>query len=311
MIDEYDRTASASKPSRLRLFLFLAKPETAASMGALLNDAKSESWFVDVLNGAALLPRGLSDPATIENILEYEPRDTELGNFNKQQVKNVIDVQSNLPDSPLVETNSSFGSSTSSSLMSNLPPLKVGVEDQFSGMTVAAPVHSSGDDDQRSDPTAVTGLRKPPLPSQQGHRKIFKDPSYAPLSPDSVASDNSVASASSFSKQSNITGSSSNNNLAQQIPQTLTNQFQQPQQQQQFINTNNQHYIQHPISSSYYPNYPPPPQQQYYQQVDQQQYQMYIDAGIMYPRPGMSYLLEAASCLSKTLEVTSPSSRVR
>lgn len=67
MIDEYDRTASVSplRPSRVRVFLFFNMPETAMSMGNLLEDAKSETWFVDALNNAEILPRGHSDSATM------------------------------------------------------------------------------------------------------------------------------------------------------------------------------------------------------------------------------------------------------
>ncbi|CAI9754563.1 unnamed protein product [Fraxinus pennsylvanica] len=147
MIEEYDRTtaASPSKPSRLRLFLFPSMPETAASMGSLLDYAKSETWFVDALNGTGLLPRGLSDSAAVDNMVELDgiqksdssanldPQNKILG-FNKQ-------VHSNLPDSPMVETSSSFGSSSSSPSMSNLPPIKVGIEndnarfhDQMAGL---------------------------------------------------------------------------------------------------------------------------------------------------------------------------------
>lgn len=69
MVEEYDRIAANNdsflKPasSRVRLFLFLAKPETAQTMGALMDEAQSETWFVDALNGADLLSRGLSDSA--------------------------------------------------------------------------------------------------------------------------------------------------------------------------------------------------------------------------------------------------------
>jgi hypothetical protein len=38
-------------------------------MGALLNDAKSKSWFVHVLNGSGLLPRNLSNLATMDCLL--------------------------------------------------------------------------------------------------------------------------------------------------------------------------------------------------------------------------------------------------
>jgi len=108
MIDEYDRTTSGNdlKPtSRLRLFLFFSKPETAASMGSLLDDAKSETWFVDALNHAGLIPRGLSDSATgcmlnldgvrgsdSCNDLEAQASDDSLGHNNKQVRHNVHDA---------------------------------------------------------------------------------------------------------------------------------------------------------------------------------------------------------------------------
>ncbi|KAJ8550884.1 hypothetical protein K7X08_000254 [Anisodus acutangulus] len=69
MIEEYDRTMLAStnlKSPRLRLFLFLDKIETAASMGSLLDDdVKSGIWF-----NADFLSRGLSDSAAVDNLLE-------------------------------------------------------------------------------------------------------------------------------------------------------------------------------------------------------------------------------------------------
>ncbi|KAK9928478.1 hypothetical protein M0R45_025611 [Rubus argutus] len=41
----------------------------AASVGALLNDAKCKSWFVDALNGSVCHSRNLSDPATMDCLL--------------------------------------------------------------------------------------------------------------------------------------------------------------------------------------------------------------------------------------------------
>ncbi|MED6204504.1 hypothetical protein PIB30_009509 [Stylosanthes scabra] len=72
MIQEYDRFASLSPPLRLRLFLFLSKLDTAASMGALLNDAKSETWFVDALNNSGMMnniSRVVSDSAAVDECL--------------------------------------------------------------------------------------------------------------------------------------------------------------------------------------------------------------------------------------------------
>ncbi|XP_057464673.1 uncharacterized protein LOC130754469 [Actinidia eriantha] len=222
MIEEYDRitSTSPSKTARLRLFLFPAKPETAASMGSLLNDAKSETWFVDALNGAGLLPRGLSDSAAIDCLLELDAdtivrtdshADLETQKFlgSEKLVKHVQEVHLTMPDSPLMEKGSSFGSSSSSPSMSNLPPIKVRVEDgqmvgsdeRFSHITVqnqddgvvlfgappplptvtmAANNMSGGgassaatvSDDERSDQAAPAGLRKPPLPLQPVQRKL-------------------------------------------------------------------------------------------------------------------------------------------
>ena len=150
MIDEYDRTAASSplKPSRLRLFLFFVKPETSASMGALLDDAKSETWFVDALNGSGLLPRGFSDSAMDDCLLslddgirgsdscnDLEAQGNYLGENTKRVVgkSNVHEVQYSITDSPIVENNSSFGSSSSSPSMSNLPPIRVRVDDNGTG----------------------------------------------------------------------------------------------------------------------------------------------------------------------------------
>lgn len=169
MIEEYDRlvapSASSATSSRIRLFLFFNKPDTAASMGPLLNDAKSETWFVDALNGSGLVPRGNSDSATIEALLNID------GEFEAEQVveeqnkevknNNVVhEVQCSLPDSPLVEKSSSFGSSSSSPSMSNLPPIRVrfdqdggpkvqdqrvGIEEQFAQISFATNIHKQDD----------------------------------------------------------------------------------------------------------------------------------------------------------------------
>lgn len=216
MIEEYDRTATAASPlkpsPRLRLFLFPSKPETAASMGSLLDDAKSETWFVDALNGSGLLPRGLSESAAMDTLLELDHGmaksdscadlatthndDPSFGNNSKQA------PAKNNAQEVMVETSSSFGSSTSSPSMANLPPIKVrgedylmvGLNEQFSShfgiaanatsppvafVNVPSAVRSDrviGDDEksEKSDhgTVAPTGLRKPPLPLQPVQRKL-------------------------------------------------------------------------------------------------------------------------------------------
>ncbi|XP_022988538.1 uncharacterized protein LOC111485749 [Cucurbita maxima] len=258
MIEEYDRIAMAlpPKPLRIRLFLFFAKPETVASMGSLLDDAKHETWFVDALNNSAvMIPRGLSDSATMEcmvnidadhgsdscNDLENEGRDS-LGHIDKQIVTNgnsAQDVQS-IPDSPAVENGSSFGSSSSVPSMSNLPPIRVhveemearvqdpkaGVEDQFGQMnfgvppipTALAPAvtiqsgaisnHANANrafpDNERPDQMGTVVYRKPPLPLQTLQNRAVADPAvsggFSLPSPDSAASESSITFANSQSK---------------------------------------------------------------------------------------------------------------
>lgn len=55
MIEEHDGLADARVSPRLRLFLFPSGKNTSNSpcISSLLEDAKSESWFVDALNGGA------------------------------------------------------------------------------------------------------------------------------------------------------------------------------------------------------------------------------------------------------------------
>jgi len=77
MMEEYDRlqqseainnskSLSSSSSSRLRLFLFPAKPESAtSSLGPLLEGSKGEHWFVDALNGVPVLTRGGSEVSSV------------------------------------------------------------------------------------------------------------------------------------------------------------------------------------------------------------------------------------------------------
>ncbi|XP_057786946.1 protein PAL OF QUIRKY-like [Salvia miltiorrhiza] len=263
MIEEYDRT-SLKPPSRLRLFLFPSVPETAASMGSLLDDSKSETWFVDALNGSGLLlPRGLSDSAAaIDTLLAVD-------RGGKEQA---------VESPPVVETSSSSGSSSSSPSMANLPPIKVraeeymmvGLDEQLSShMSIAAPppvaaVRSGGGgDDEKSEKSdhgtvAPTGLRKPPLPLQPVQRKlvdVHNLPSpdskhataYSLPSPDSVASDCSMTSGGSVSMYPDASQQQSRGSTMD--PKMM----QDPPQQQQFIPTST-HYIHH--HTPYYPLYP-------------------------------------------------------
>ncbi|XP_019085688.1 PREDICTED: myocyte-specific enhancer factor 2A-like [Camelina sativa] len=157
MIEEYDRTISASnstKPSRLRLFLFTSKPE---AMGQILeSSAKSDDWFLNALNSAGLnalnsaglLNRGFSDSDTnvnhflgLDHVGEGDLRDDgSVKSAKQQQIQQPPTPQQQpqpqgsqdvhcLPDSPMLDTSSSFGSTSSSPSLANLPPIRVHVEE--------------------------------------------------------------------------------------------------------------------------------------------------------------------------------------
>ncbi|KAG9131253.1 hypothetical protein Leryth_006105 [Lithospermum erythrorhizon] len=252
MIEEYDRIMATApvKPARIRLFLFLAKPETAASMGALLDDAKSETWFVDTLNNSDLLDRGVSDSAVTDNLLDFDGMiknysstnlegQADAMRSNNQAIKNVDqEVHTTIQGSPMAETSSSFDSGLSSPSMENLPPIKVRVnentvrlDEQFSQMHVATNgvnhIAVSKDnvcriisDDDRSDKSMPVSLRKPPLALQRKFTDFYNLPSpeskqagsYNLKSPDSVASDSSFTSAASITKHSDYQDPSSVSN---------------------------------------------------------------------------------------------------
>ncbi|XP_028788411.1 flocculation protein FLO11-like [Neltuma alba] len=378
MIEEHERLTAASppRPTRLRLFLFFSKPESTVSMGSLLDDAKSETWFVDALNNSGILTRGVSDSAAVEGVVNLdkvpasnsssnlEAQATELQTDSNRQVKNLPEVHS-LPDSPLVDNSSSYGSSSSSPSMANLPPIRVrideignsrlqqeqrpGIEEQLAQMTfvasgikqdegyamtmlsapmptIPAPMTMSSpalvtsdnmnrviSDDERSDQGAPAALRKPPLPLQLAQPRTSGGLNLP--SPDSVASDSSIASAASFSRSvyyqdqvqaayadqkapalSHSKNDMSDPNAGYQrervqdsnytVPppldqsQQIQQQQHQQQQQQQFVHAST-HYIPHTAAtgqvpmSSYYPVYATPSQQQIPHPINQQ-YPVYV-----------------------------------
>ncbi|XP_054810094.1 uncharacterized protein LOC129311703 [Prosopis cineraria] len=158
MIDEYDRISNSSlKPSRIRLFLFAAKPDSTQSIPIINSSAKAEDWFLGMLN------RGFSDSGSVNLLMNF---DDEVGAGNsdggskeveavgsgsfgngktvKQQGQ---DVQS-VPDSPMLETTSSFGSTSSSPSMANLPPIRVHVDDGSGGAARLQDQKAVGIEDQ-------------------------------------------------------------------------------------------------------------------------------------------------------------------
>ncbi|OIW06954.1 hypothetical protein TanjilG_18342 [Lupinus angustifolius] len=165
MIDEYDRTNSNSsiKPSRIRLFLFPIKPDSSQSIPPILDSSvKSDDWFLNALNSAGLLNRGFSDSASVDSLLRLD--DAVVGNNLEGSKEGGVAVEGSIlqtgsfansknlnsnskqdvhsvPDSPMLENSSSFGSTSSSPSLANLPPIRVHVEDGNGGGKVKVLQH--------------------------------------------------------------------------------------------------------------------------------------------------------------------------
>ncbi|MCD7454803.1 hypothetical protein HAX54_026097 [Datura stramonium] len=180
MIDEYDRMSSSSKVCRLRLFLFPIKIDSWNPSIGLIRDisVKSEDWFVNILNGAnsSASTKVFSESSSVNCLLGL---DDDLGNANVKEVEAQLEVKNggnsvkgsaqdvqSVPDSPMVETMSSFGSASSMPSLANLPPIRVhveenqkggGIEEQFSQMTVGVK--------QKNEEGGFMGLSSPPPPT--------------------------------------------------------------------------------------------------------------------------------------------------
>ncbi|KAL1531867.1 vacuolar protein sorting-associated protein 27-like isoform X1 [Salvia divinorum] len=182
MVEEYDRlnnpaaVGGGMKPGRLRLFLF---PQSSANIEQLLVETastKSDDWFFNALNGkgstlsVGASDRGFSESSSANCLLELDDESVgkaaAVGKEAEGQIEGAKvggnatsgmnhDVHS-VPDSPMQETTSSFGSTSSSPSLANLPPIRVhldenqkigamGIEDQFQQMAmgVAANVNFS------------------------------------------------------------------------------------------------------------------------------------------------------------------------
>lgn len=132
MVQEYDRTMPASplRP-RLRFFLFTDKPETSASAGCLLGDAKSEQWFIDAINDSGLVSRGFSDSAIDINMVDLDgisiSKDDPCADLAIKNNSIQDNVQSKMPDSPSLESGVS-----SPSMAARPPPVKTGGEEGYS-----------------------------------------------------------------------------------------------------------------------------------------------------------------------------------
>ncbi|WOK97709.1 SH3 domain-containing protein C23A1.17-like isoform X1 [Canna indica] len=178
MIEEIDRisasvatggdgnTSGSTRSPRLRLFLFPSKSGSSrsSSIESLLDESKSETWFVYALNSATGglgmdgIPRvASSDSASVNCLLGLEddssihsrgggggggahpepeqlvlPRPDSLGKLSRHGQ----DVHS-VPDSPMLDTTSSFGSASSAPSLANLPPIPVPTDDRRADQRVA------------------------------------------------------------------------------------------------------------------------------------------------------------------------------
>ncbi|KAF8040313.1 hypothetical protein BT93_B2526 [Corymbia citriodora subsp. variegata] len=165
MIEE--SVSSSLKNPRVRLFLFpspsAAVSETSRSIGRILEaSGTSEHWFVDALNGSGTVGpnKGFSDSALINCLLGLEDSGISNGESGLEKTaKQTQEVQS-VPDSPMLATSSSFGSTSTASSHSvvNSPPIRVqsesevardeklGIEEQFALMGVGIGVGPKHDD---------------------------------------------------------------------------------------------------------------------------------------------------------------------
>lgn len=152
MLEEHDRVSSVASgtPSRIRLFLFPVKPE---SLGSALFDPKAESWFGDALKNTGIVQRGQSADSGLgrellaldiggspdSNVL-LETQVESLSNSGTGVVgggsSNGVESKetAGVPESLVLETSSSFGSTSSSISMSNSPAIGIRCEDGGSGL---------------------------------------------------------------------------------------------------------------------------------------------------------------------------------
>ncbi|KAG6391667.1 hypothetical protein SASPL_149424 [Salvia splendens] len=173
MVEEYDRLNSpaavgvGAKPGRLRLFLFPQSSENIEQLLVETASTKSDDWFFNALNGkgstlsVGASDRGFSESSSANCLLELDDESVgkaaAVGKEAEGQIEGAKvggnsnsgmnhDVHS-VPDSPMRDTTSSFGSTSSSPSLANLPPIRVhvdenqkigaiGIEDQFQLMAV-------------------------------------------------------------------------------------------------------------------------------------------------------------------------------
>ncbi|KAE8652255.1 hypothetical protein Csa_022250 [Cucumis sativus] len=121
MFSEHLRlSSSSSSSSRIRLFLFFPEPEKPHNV---IHHPKTEAWFSDALKSAKILQKGR------DCLVGFDGE----GLIGENEVKGIVDLGNggfSLPESMVLETSSSFGSSSSSASLANVsPPIKPQSED--------------------------------------------------------------------------------------------------------------------------------------------------------------------------------------
>ncbi|KAL4582497.1 hypothetical protein LXL04_007047 [Taraxacum kok-saghyz] len=250
MLEEHDRIASSATPSRIRLFLFPTRPE---SVGSLLLDPKSETWFSDALKSTMIINRGLSDGSGMANGLMgldcMEGNGESLmnsGDSGKCGGNGTGGDSGSVPESMVLETCSSFGSINSSISASNLTQIGANNEDA-GGNLVDKKVKVAASGSIESDNSAANSL------PDQKHQMI----------PESESIIYNPSSTIQMQRTVQVPG--------YQIPHISD---QRPPPVQYIPAGPPPHYIQYPTGqlpiSSYYPMYVP------YQQPPHQPYPIYV-----------------------------------
>lgn len=253
MLEEHDRVASSPTPSRIRLFLFPTRPE---SVGSLLLDPKSETWFSDALKSTMIINRGLSDGSGMPNGL----MGMDCLEGNGESLMNSGDSgkcggtggdSGSVPESMVLETCSSFGSINSSISASNVTQIGANNEDAGGNLVdkrIKVPASGSAE----SDNSAATGF-----PGQKS--RIHQDN----MIPESESIIYNPSSTIQMQRTVQVSG--------YQMPHIPD---QRPPPVQYISAGPPPHYIQYPTGplpmSSYYPMYVP------YQQPPHQPYPIYV-----------------------------------
>lgn len=298
MLEEHDRIVSSPTPARIRLFLFPTKLE---SLGTVLLDPKSESWFSDALKSTMMIQRGQSANAGVGNgLMGFEGLGLSDSSVDAQgeslsnggEAKNGLLDFGPVSESIVLETNSSFGSTNSSTSMSNLPPIGVYGEDlQDKKVRVA----SSGSIDSDNSVTSAVSHPKTGVNQDQAvHVTSLDTKLFSNVGSDSIIFDSS--SMIQMQKAIQVSG--------HQLPQAAEQNLHH--QEVQYIHSGGHYISPYPTGplpiSSYYPVYHPPlHQQQHSPYPPNPPYPVYL----LPVRPTQSYNMSVVNNLNNTKTLAS------